>query len=115
MGAEKQFEKRVKAYLESKGCWLLKTWSNGVQREGVPDLLVCCNGHFVGIELKAATGHPTKLQTWNVNKIRKAGGVAMVLYPDQFEDFQQLIEHLIMNDPYAPHMLKRIDERGDYI
>ena len=50
--AEKQFEKKVKAFLDEQGVWWLKTWSNGIQREGVPDLLVCCNGYFIGVELK---------------------------------------------------------------
>ena len=53
MGSEKAFEKRVKEFLKQQNCWVLKTWSNGVQRSGVPDLLVCCNGVFLGIELKA--------------------------------------------------------------
>jgi hypothetical protein len=94
MGSEKQFENKVKAYLKDKGCWVLKTWSNGVQREGVPDLLVCCNGYFLGIELKAETGHPTKLQEWNVDRIRKAGGMAIVLYPDKFYMLKDLIDDL---------------------
>ena len=115
MGAEKQFENKVKAYLKSKGCWVLKTWSNGIQREGVPDLLVCCNGYFLGIELKAETGHPTRLQVWNVNQIRKAGGVAIVLYPDKFEELQQLIEQLLSNNPFASYMQRTFDERGDYL
>ena len=35
---EKQFENKVKKFLKEQGCWVLKTWSNGVQRKGVPDL-----------------------------------------------------------------------------
>ena len=88
---EKTYENRVKEYLNDQGCWVLKTWSNGVQREGVPDLLVCCNGYFMGIELKNETGKPSALQLWNIERIRAAGGIAIVLYPDQFEDFKTLI------------------------
>ena len=91
---EKDFEKQVKDYLQKHGCWILKTWSNGIQRKGVPDLLVCCKGYFVAVELKAENGHPSDLQLWNVEKIRKAGGIAVVLYPDEFEAFKQLIEYL---------------------
>lgn len=88
---EKSFEKIVKDYLNKEGCWVLKTWSNGIQRAGVPDLLVCCNGYFLGVELKNETGHPSELQLYNVDEIRKAGGVAIVLYPDQLENFKMLI------------------------
>jgi Holliday junction resolvase len=91
---EKQFENQVNAYLAEQGCWTLKTWSNGVQREGVPDLLVCCHGHFIAVELKAEKGRPSKLQLWNISKIREANGVAIVLYPDQFEAFKSLIQML---------------------
>lgn len=88
---EKDFENKVKAFLKDRGCWVLKTWSNGVQRQGVPDLLVCCNGFFVGVELKAEKGIPTKLQVWNIEEIRKAKGIAIVLYPDQFDQFKDMI------------------------
>ena len=88
---EKDFENKVKAFLKERGCWVLKTWSNGVQRQGIPDLLVCCNGFFMGVELKAEKGRPSDLQLWNVEEIRKAGGIAIVLYPHQFEQFMDMI------------------------
>lgn len=94
MAAEKNFENKVKSFLKDQGCWVLKTWSNGVQRSGVPDLLVCCNGYFLGVELKAESGKPSELQLWNIEKIREAGGIAIVLYPDQFERFRELIDTL---------------------
>lgn len=100
MGDEKVFEKKVKDYLTSRGCWVLKTWSNGIQREGVPDLLVCCNGCFVGIELKQMRGRVSKLQEYNIEMIRNAGGIAIVLFPNKFDEMKTLI-HLI--------------ERGDYL
>ena len=95
---EKQFETQVKDYLKKQGCWVLKTWSNGIQREGIPDLLVCCNGHFLGIELKAESGKPSALQEWNIDQINKAGGVGIVLYPHQFEEFKELIERKKNNE-----------------
>lgn len=98
MTAEKNFENKVKAFLKDQGCWVLKTWSNGVQRSGVPDLLICCNGYFLGVELKAESGKPSDLQLWNIEKIREAGGFAIVLYPDQFEEFQRLIYILKQDD-----------------
>lgn len=100
---EKTFENQVKAYLAEKGCWVLKTWSNGIQREGVPDLLVCCKGFFIGIELKNETGHPSDLQLWNIDKIRKAGGLAMVLYPDQFDHLKLMIENLQLDIGKGAH------------
>lgn len=94
MATEKDFEKKVKNYLEAEGCWWLKTWSNGIQREGVPDLLVCCNRYFIGIELKANGNHASPLQKREIRNIRKAGGIAMVLYPDQLDQFKEYIRLL---------------------
>ena len=91
---EKDFEQQVKQFLAENNCWVLKTWSNGIQREGVPDLLVCCNGYFLGIELKAENGHPLPLQLWNISEIRKTGGMAIVLYPDKFYMLKDLINDL---------------------
>lgn len=91
MASEKNFENKVKSFLKQQNCWVLKTWSNGVQRSGVPDLLVCCNGSFLGVELKAEKGKPSELQLWNIKKIRESKGIAIVLYPNQFEEFKKMI------------------------
>lgn len=100
MAQEKQFENKVKAYLKEQGCWFVKYWSGTAQngrkftKDGVPDLLVCCNGSFLGIELKAENGKPSELQLWNIDQIKKAGGYAFVLYPSQFEEFKKLIRSI---------------------
>lgn len=91
---EKAFENKVKDFLKKQGCWYLKTWSNGVQRAGVPDLLICCNGYFLGVELKAEGGVVSELQKFNLRWIRASNGVGMVLYPCQFDQFKKLITQL---------------------
>ncbi len=100
MKAEKTFETKVKKYLRNCGCWVLKSWSNGIQREGVPDLLVCCNGYFLGVELKAQDGKPSELQLWNIEQIKNAGGIALVLYPNKFDEFKELVRCL-RNETWA--------------
>ena len=92
MAAEKQFENKVKAFLKEQGCWYIKYWGGGgFTKSGIPDLLICCNGRFVAVEVKASTGKPSDLQLKKIRDIRKAGGVAFVLYPDQFEEFKHMI------------------------
>lgn len=88
---EKEFENKVKRFLADEGCWYLKTWSNGTQRQGVPDLLICCNGYFIGCELKGEGGTPSDLQLWNVRKINESNGFAMVLYPSAFDRFKRFV------------------------
>ena len=93
--SEKSFEKKVKAYLKEKNCYFIKYWGGGYfTEEGVPDLLVCCNGYFLGIELKAENGKPSELQKYHIHKIKQAGGIGMILYPKDFDEFKLLIERL---------------------
>lgn len=98
IAAEKNFEGKVKAFLKDQKCWTLKTWSNGIQRSGVPDLLICCNGYFIGAELKAPKGVPSDLQIYNLFKIEESGGIAVLLYPKDFENFKALIIALNSGD-----------------
>lgn len=99
MAAEKNFENRVKKYLEEKGCWYIKYWGGAAYtKAGVPDLLVCFKGWFLGIELKAPKGKPSDLQLYNLRKIEKAGGVSILLYPKDFDQFKKFIEHIELGE-----------------
>ena len=97
MGAEKDFEKKVKSYIKSKNCWGVKFFANKFTKSGIPDLLTCINGYFVSIELKALNGKPSELQIYDQKQIRKSGGIAIILYPDQFNEFQKMVEDLLQN------------------
>lgn len=98
MAQEKTFENKVKKYLESKGAWFVKFFANSFTKAGVPDILTCVNGHFVGIEVKAQNGKPSELQLYNVSKINEAGGFAMILYPSGFGEFKTFIDKLIHDE-----------------
>ncbi len=102
MKEEKKFETKIKAFLSEQGAWFVKTWSNGVQKEGIPDILACVGEHFVGIEVKAEKGHPSDLQLWNIRNIRRAGGIGIILYPDHWEMFKEMIKTICASDfdPY---------------
>ena len=92
MAAEKNFENKVKKFLKEQGCYFIKYWGGGAfTKSGVPDLLVCYNGYFVGVELKAENGKPSELQIHNLNEINKSGGYGILLYPEKFNQFKQLI------------------------
>ena len=97
--AEKNFENRVKNYLKDKGAWVLKYWGGAAYtKSGIPDLLVCFEGWFLGIELKAPKGKPSELQLYNLREIEKAGGIGILLYPKDYEQFKQFIEHLELGE-----------------
>ena len=95
MATEKQFENKIKDYLKSKGCWHVKFFANGMTKSGVPDILACVNGRFVAIEVKAENGRPSKLQMWNVEKIKESNGIAIIAYPKDWKWLKQIIDNLI--------------------
>lgn len=95
MAEEKTFQNKVIKWLESKGAYVIKYWGGGAfTRAGVPDLLVCYNGYFIGVELKAEKGKASDLQLHNIKEIKKSGGIALVLRPSGYKEFQKFIESL---------------------
>ena len=113
---EKNFENRVKSFLKDQGCWFIKYWSGNAQngkkftKDGIPDILCCCNGKFIGIELKASDGKPSDLQTYNLKKIDGSGGYGILLYPDKYEEFQKLIKLINCDNSMHQEIYKRTFE-----
>ena len=91
MTAEKAFETEIKRFLDSHKIWYVKYFANRNTKAGIPDILACVNGYFVGIEVKAQEGKPSALQMYNVRKIRESGGFAVVVYPSGFEELKDFI------------------------
>ena len=85
---EKVFENKVKAYLKSIGAYFIKTHGDRFSKVGIPDILACVNGRFVAVEVKAENGKPSELQLHHIEQIKKAGGVAYILYPKDFDEFK---------------------------
>ena len=94
MAAEKNFENRVKKYLDEYGCWWLKYWGGAAYtKSGIPDILCCSDSMFLGIEVKAPNGKPSLLQLYNLQEIRASGGYGILLYQKDFEKFREFNEH----------------------
>lgn len=68
--------------------------ANGYMSSGVPDIVACVNGKFVGIECKARDNKPTALQTKNLLDITNAGGTATVINENSLDDLKQLLKDL---------------------
>ena len=65
---EKTFENKIKKFLDEQGAWHVKFFANSFTKVGIPDILACINGYFVGIEVKAQNGKPSELQLYNIKK-----------------------------------------------
>ena len=118
MNPEKSFENRVKRWLMGLGIYALgtpddkmlvpsigyfeKRWGGGYSQKGLPDLHIVVNGINIDCELKAATGRPTEIQRFMIRQINQCGSVALILYPDGFQDFQNLIKGVIGCNSHIP-------------
>ena len=65
--------------------------TGGFGTSGVPDILICFRGRFVAIECKAGRGKVTALQQSNLDAIRRAGGVALVINELDVDFLEELI------------------------
>lgn len=92
---EKAFENKIKEWLKEHNCYNVKFFANGYTKRGVPDILTCVNGWFIGIEVKADAGKPSELQLYNVKKIRESGGFAWVVYPSGWNDLEQMLLNIL--------------------
>ena len=94
MAQEKAFENKVKKFLKENNHYFIKYWAGAAfTKSGVPDILCCCNGRFIAIEVKASNGKPSLLQLYNLNKIDEAGGFGILLYPNMWDDFKLFIQN----------------------
>ena len=108
MAGEKNFENRIKKYLDKKGCWYVKFFANAYTSSGIPDILASINGRFVGIEVKQESGKVSLLQQVQLKKICESGGIGVLAYPSGYDDLKGLIDNLCEN--------KDIDFNGkDYL
>jgi Holliday junction resolvase len=73
---ESKVKKEVTNYLKELGAYYFFPVTSGFGRSGVPDIVACLDGKFVGIECKAGDNQPTALQVKNLKAIRSAGGLS---------------------------------------
>ena len=109
VAAEKNFEEKLKDWLQSEGIYPLgtpkqkitvppcgyweKRWGGGKYiKSGMPDMHIVVNSISIEAELKAPTGRPSDLQIQKLNQMNDANCIAVVVYPKDFENFKKLIQ-----------------------
>ena len=76
---EKNVKNKVVEVLKAHGVYYFFPTTYGMGRSGVPDIICCYHGRFIAIECKAGAGKTTALQDRDLELIKKAGGVQMVV------------------------------------
>jgi len=92
MTPEKKVKQRAVAQLKTMGAYYFYPVTGGYGSSGVPDIVCCLNGRFIGIECKAGKGKTTALQEKNLSEIRAAGGVALVVNEENVDQLTQLLK-----------------------
>jgi len=91
MTPEKKVKQAVVAILKEFKAYYFYPVSGGYGMSGVPDIVVCFLGRFIGIECKAGTNKPTALQEVNLNNIREQGGIALVINEDNIQLVRKIL------------------------
>lgn len=89
MTPESAVKKHIKKVLETSGIYFIMPMGTGYGKSGVADFVACHKGKFLAIEAKAGKGRTTALQDRELQRVRDAGGVAIVVR-DKPEDFVML-------------------------
>lgn len=89
---ETKLQRRIQDYLESIGAYHFKVHGNSYMKSGIPDVISCYKGKFIGIECKIGKNKPSKLQEEHRNMILEAGGIHILAY--KLEDVVKIFENL---------------------
>jgi hypothetical protein len=76
---EKKVKDKVKKLLGEYGAYYFMPATGGYGKSGVPDIVACIEGRFIGIECKANGGKPTALQEKNLIDIINKGGISVLI------------------------------------
>jgi pantoate kinase len=76
---EKKVKEKVKTILKKLNAYYCMPATGGYGASGVPDILACYKGKFIGIETKANGNTPTALQQKHLRDISITGGLSLVI------------------------------------
>jgi len=93
MTPEAKVKKKVVQILKQHGAYYFYPVTGGYGRSGVPDIIACYKGRFIGIECKAGTNKPTALQQKNLTDIKLADGIALVVNEENIEEVCRTLEN----------------------
>lgn len=91
MTPEKKVKTKVKRILDKLGAYHCSPATGGYGASGVPDIIACWQGKFIGIECKANGNTPTALQQKHLRDISIAKGKALLIDETNIDMLECLI------------------------
>ncbi len=82
---EAKLSRRIMDALRAEGHFAFKVHGSEFMMAGLPDIIVCANGQFIGLETKMpqSRGNVSPRQTYVHSQIQNAGGIAQVVCSPQ--------------------------------
>ena len=93
MTPEKKVKEKVKKILKELNCYYCMPATGGYGASGVPDIIACYEGRFIGIECKANGGKPTALQKKHLADIKKAKGLSLLIDESNIDVLKYLLSN----------------------
>ena len=97
---EVKVKRQVKEVLKNLGAYYVMPVTGGYGNSGAPDFLVCYKGRFIGLECKAGRNTVTALQLHNLNSIKNADGVGLVVNEENVGVLQSILVNLTQGDSH---------------
>lgn len=91
---EKKVKDKVVKLLKANEVYYFFPNTHGFGRSGVPDIICCVRGKFLGIECKAGDNKPTALQEKEMQSIRDAGGRTLVVNENNISDVESIVKEM---------------------
>lgn len=111
IAGEKNFEERIKRWLQSKGIYppntpkqkikvkpigyYEKRFGSQFSINGLPDMHVCIRGKSIDLELKDVRGRPSAAQIKILSNINDWGCEGYLIYPKDWPAIEQRLEEVI--------------------
>ena len=90
---EKDITAAIMRYLKTvPDCFSWKEHGGMYGTAGLPDIICCIGGRFLGLEVKTPSGKLTKLQETTIKKIRAARGAAFKV--TSVEEVKEIVSKL---------------------
>jgi hypothetical protein len=100
--SEKDVKDKIKKLLDSfaPDVWYFMPYMSGMGRAGIPDIIICCRGLFIAVEVKADPKKKTTvLQDRELAAIRAADGEASVVHSESIQELSAML-HAILAKEY---------------
>jgi Holliday junction resolvase len=89
---EGRVKAKAKKILTELGYYFFMPPANGFGRAGIPDIIGCrLDARFFALECKANGNKPTALQERELERIRAAGGIALVIDENNVDNLKELL------------------------